>query len=351
MIHRRTIFSVTVGWLASCGVMGGEELERPIRVGMIGLDTSHVIAFTRHMNNPNATDARANVSIVAGFPSGSPDMPRSARRVDRFTQQLRDEMNVEIVDSIGELLEKVDAVLLTSVDGRPHLQQITPVLEARKPVFVGKPVAGCLADVIRIYRLAERHRVPIFAASSRRFNARILETADPNRVGEVVGCDTFSQVYAGRPAHTEIWFTGTHGVEVLYRILGGGCKAVACVESERAYVVTGIWDDGRMGVWRGIRTAHPDSGKGGYGVTVFGTEDIGASGLLPQWICYEALTVALAEFFKTGRPPVSAEETRELYAFLEAAEESVRQGGRPIDVMETLRRADKAAQQDDLDEP
>ncbi len=351
MIHRLTILSATIGWLAWCGVAGGGESERLIRVGMIGLDTSHVIAFTRYMNDPNATDARANVSIVAGFPGGSPDMPRSAGRVERFTQQLRDEMGVEIVDSIGELLKKVDAVLLTSVDGRPHLQQITPVLEARKPVFLDKPVAGCLTDVIRIYRLAEQYNVPIFASSSRRFNARILETVDPSRVGEVVGCDTFSQVYAGRPAHTEIWFTGMHGVEVLYRILGRGCKLVACVKSERAYVATGIWDDGRAGVWRAIRTTHPDSGKGGYGVTVFGTEDIAASGLLPQWICYEPLMVAVAEFFKTGQPPVSVEETLELYAFLEAAEESLRHGGKPIDISETLRRAGKAAQQTDLDEP
>ena len=315
-----------------------EETGTLIRAGMIGLDTSHVIAFTKYMNKPGVTDARSDVQIVAGVPAGSPDMPRSANRIGGYVKQLRNELGVEIVGSIDELVEKVDAVLLTSVDGRPHLEQIKPVLEAGKAVFLDKPAAADLVDVVEIYRLAKEHNVPIFSSSCRRFNPRVIEACSPSRVGEVVGYDVFSQAYGARH-HSEIWFTGMHGVEMLYRILGRGCESVTCMETDRTYMVAGSWDDSRIGTWRAIRTSNRASGKGGYGVTVFGTQGVSASGLLPQYIDYEPLVVAIAEFFKTGRQPVAPQETIELYAFLKAAEQSRRQAGRPVFVADVLESA------------
>src|SRR5687768_4482324 len=95
--------------------------EAPLRSGMIGLDTSHVPAFTRLFNNPKATGDISGIRIVAGYPGGT-DIPASRDRVKGFTEQLR-KMDVEIVDTIPKLLEKVDVVLLESVDGRIHLQE------------------------------------------------------------------------------------------------------------------------------------------------------------------------------------------------------------------------------------
>ena len=127
----------------------GEDAPKPLRAGIIGLDTSHVVAFTKVLNDPDAKGDLAGVRVVAAYPGGSPDIPASRDRVEGFTSQLRDEFKVEIVDSIDALLEKVDVVLLESVDGRPHLEQVEPVLKARKPVFIDKPVAGSLADAVR----------------------------------------------------------------------------------------------------------------------------------------------------------------------------------------------------------
>ena len=106
--------------------------EKVIRLGMIGLDTSHVIAFTSYINNPkNETGCR----VVAGFPGGSPDFPASADRVEKFTEQLREKHGLEIVDSIEKLCEKVDGILLESVDGLPQLAKARPVIAARKSLF------------------------------------------------------------------------------------------------------------------------------------------------------------------------------------------------------------------------
>ena len=114
------VLFLAIAVVSSPGVGRADEEEKVIRLGMIGLDTSHVIAFTSYLNNPkNKTGCR----VVAGYPGGSPDFPASANRVDKFTEQLREKYGLEIVDSIEELCKKVDGILLESVDGRPHLKQ------------------------------------------------------------------------------------------------------------------------------------------------------------------------------------------------------------------------------------
>ncbi|MBC8217715.1 MAG: Gfo/Idh/MocA family oxidoreductase, partial [Planctomycetes bacterium] len=152
---------------------------------MIGLDTSHVIAFTSAINKKTSEHG---CKVVAGYSGGSPDIDSSRNRVKGYTEQLRDKYGLEIVDSIEELCEKVDGVLLESVDGRPHLKQARPVIEAGIPLFIDKPMAGNLADVIEIFRLAKENKVPCWSSSSLRFSPGVVDArSDPN-IGGVLGC-------------------------------------------------------------------------------------------------------------------------------------------------------------------
>src|SRR5262245_46434551 len=116
--------------------------DHVIRLGMIGLDTSHVIAFTKALNDPNNPEHVAGARVVAAFKGSSPDIESSVDRIEGFTAELREKWNVEIVNDIPTLCKKVDAVLLESVDGRPHLEQVRPVFAAGKPVFIDKPLAA-----------------------------------------------------------------------------------------------------------------------------------------------------------------------------------------------------------------
>src|SRR5215472_13049271 len=118
------------------------DANGPIKVGIIGLDTSHVIAFTENLNDPSNKDHVPGLRVVAAYKGGSPDVESSWSRVDKFTAELRDKWKIEIVNDIPTLCSKVDAVLLESVDGRSHLEQVKPVFAARKPVFIDKPMAG-----------------------------------------------------------------------------------------------------------------------------------------------------------------------------------------------------------------
>ncbi len=300
-----------------------------IRVGIIGLDTSHVIAFTGVLNRETNSGDLAGVRVVAAFPGGSPDIPASADRVEGFTKELK-EQGIEIVDSIDALLGKTDAILLESVDGRPHLAQAQAVIAAKKPLFIDKPIAGSLADAIEILRLAKANNVPCFSSSSLRFSPGIVAMKNNDQLGKVLGCAAYGPCSL-EPHHPDLFWYGIHGVETLFTIMGTGCKSVTRVHNEGIDYVTGVWADGRVGTFRGIR-----HGKADYGALVFGEKGILPSG---GYGGYEPLVVEIARFFKTGKAPVSEAETLEIFAFMEAADESKRQHGAVVTLESVIKSA------------
>ncbi len=301
--------------------------EKVFRIGMIGLDTSHVIAFTKLINNP---EKNYGCKVVAGYPGGSQDVESSYTRLERFTTQLRDELGVEIVDTIEELCQKVDGVLLESVDGRPHLEQVRPVIAAKKPVFIDKPMAGNLADVIEIFRLARENNVPCWSSSSLRYSPGVIGMRENSEVGNVLGCDVFGPCSL-EEHHPDLYWYGVHGVEMLFTVMGTGCETVRRVQTEDGEFVVGLWKGGRIGTFRGLR-----GGKSGYGATVFGTKSIAQRGRSGG---YEPLVDEVIKFFKTGKAPVPPEETTEIFAFMSAADESKARGGAAVSLALLIEKA------------
>src|SRR5262249_39701522 len=151
-----------------------------------------------------------------------------------------------------DLLPKVDVILLESVDGRPHLKQVIPVFKAHKPVFIDKPVAGSLADALRIFQLAKEHNVPCFSSSSLRFSPDIQRMKANAKVGGIIGCDAYGPCSL-EEHHPDLFWYGIHTVEMLYTLMGTGCKSVVRVHTKDTDLVTGTWDGGRIGTFRGIR--------------------------------------------------------------------------------------------------
>ena len=309
------------------------EAEEPLRVGIIGLDTSHVVEFTKVLNDTSSPDHVPGARVVAAYKGGSPDVEASASRIERFTAQLRDQLKVEIVPAIPALCSKVDAVLLESVDGRVHLEQVKPVLAAKKRVFIDKPLAASLGDARELARLAEQAGVPWFSASSLRFDPDIRSLRDNPQVGEILGCDAYGPSPT-EPHHPDLFWYGIHGVEILFTLMGTGCESVTRVHTPEADLVVGKWRGGRLGTFRGIR-----AGKAGYGATVFGNNGIRASH--PERTGYRPLLEEIVKFFKTGVPPVSPAETLEIFAFMQAAELSKTRNSQEIPFSEVIHSNDK----------
>ena len=118
---------------------------------------------------------------------------------------------------------------------------------------------------------------------------------------------------------------------MLYTIMGTGCETVARTHTDGTDVAVGVWKGGRVGIFRGIR-----EGKEDYGATVFGKAGIVEVGHNDG---YRPLVVEIVKFFKTRQPPVDVRETIEMMTFMEAADESRRQGGKPVALAEVLAKA------------
>jgi WD40 repeat protein/predicted dehydrogenase len=299
-----------------------------VRVGIIGLDTSHCGAFTQVLNDPKAASDVAGFRVVAAYPRGSADIPSSTERIPEYTKDFR-KRGVEIVDSISALLPKVDVVLLETNDGRPHLEQALAVMKAGKPLFIDKPIAASLADAIAIFELARKYHVPVFSSSSLRFGKATLEARN-GKIGTVQTCETTSPCHLEK-THPDLFWYGIHGIESLFTVMGTGCKSVRrTVSTPTDDVVVGQWEGGRVGTFHGTRS------KAGYGGKATGTKGSMAVGAYDG---YRPLVVAIVQFFRTGVAPVKEEETLEIYAFMEAADESKRQHGAEVTLASMMAKA------------
>ena len=313
---------------AFAGAIPGEEIE----VGVIGLSV-HSAAYTEIINSGASSPEFSGCRVVAIFhPKGNPDVEFSEKQLQSFTETIKGQ-GVEFVSSIKKLLKKVDAVMLLTNDGRPHLKEIMPVLKAGKPVYVDKPLAASLSDVLAIFKVSKKYNVPMFSCSPLRYVKEAQDIREGKIVGKVLGANTFGPAPLQK-SHVDLFWDGIHAVESLYTVLGGtGCKTVSRTTADDADVVVGTWEDGRIGVFRGIR-----KGRSGFGGTAFGDKGIASIGAFNG---YRPLVVAIVAFFRSGIVPVSDEETIEIYAFMEAADESKRLGGIPVNLSEVLLRAKK----------
>ena len=329
---------LTLASLLGVSLMIGNVIAQDaevMRLGIIGLDTSHVPAFTKEFHrDPVADSALAGFRVVAAYPHGSADIESSASRIPKYTAEMR-EMGVEITESIEVLLTKVDAVLLETNDGRLHLEQALKVFQAGTPVFIDKPTGSRLAEVLAIYEAAKYYDVPCFSSSSLRFSPGAQEVRE-GKFGNVLGCDAYSPC-ALEPTHVDLYWYGIHGVESLFTCMGVGCAQVTHQSTDDSELAVGIWSGGRIGSFRGIR-----EGSGGYGGSVFGDRGIGAIG---PYGGYRPLVIEIAKFFRTHRPPVDAEETIQIYAFMQAAQLSKERGGVPVSIAEVMEIAGKEAKE------
>ncbi len=299
---------------------------KDLRIGIIGLDTSHVVAFTKILNDPKATGPLSSAKVTAAFRGGSLDIPSSADRLDKFTETLTKQYGVQLYPTIAELCKNVDAVMLESVDGRPHLRQAIPVIEAGKPLFIDKPMAGSLADAILIFDLAKKKGVPVFSSSSLRYS-KTSQAARNGALGEITHAEVHSPCSL-EVHHPDLFWYGVHGCESLFTVMGAGCESVVRrTTADGKIEVVGTWKGGRTGIFR--------EGKG-YGGKAKGTKGEGEVG---KYDGYAPLVVEAVKMFRTGKVPVDSQETIELFAFMAAADESKRREGKPVKISEMIRQA------------
>lgn len=286
-----------------------------LKIGIIGLDTSHVPAFTSLLNDTDVPFHVPGGKVTAAFPGGSPDFEKSAGRVDGFTATLRDQWGVRILDTPAAVAQECDAILLTSADGRVHRAQFEAIAPFGKPVFVDKPFATTLTDAERIVEVANRHSVPLMTCSSLRYYPNLQEALAST--SPLTGFDAFGPMSL-EPTQPGLFWYGIHTVEMLYAAFGRGCAELNAVTTEQYEFVTARWQDGRIGTVRGNRDGNTTFGALLHTPTASRHVDASA-GSKPG---YAGLLEAVLPFFRTGHSPVSIEDSLEIVAFIEAANRS-----------------------------
>jgi Oxidoreductase family, NAD-binding Rossmann fold len=290
-----------------------------LRLGIVGTDTSHVIAFTKILNDASQPDHVPGARVVAAYKGGSKDIKESYERVDKFAEELKTKWKVEFSADIASMCRKVDAVLIESVDARSHLEQAKVVIAAGKPMFIDKPLASTLEDARQIAKLAKDAGVPWFSSSSLRFG----EIGTTMKYPDTLGVTTWGPGPIEEHHHLELAWYAIHPIEMLYTLMGMGCEEVTRTYTDGADVVVGRWRGGRIGSVRALRP------YGGYGAVVFRAKSVMQSN--PKASAgYRPLVVEIVKFFETKQPPVSNEETMEIFEFLDAAQRSKEAGGAPM---------------------
>jgi hypothetical protein len=303
------------------------------KIGIIGLDTSHSIEFTKMLNDPNSNSSFKEFRVVAAYPNGSRTIKSSYERIPKYIETVK-AYEVEIVGSIAELLQKVDYVMLETNDGTMHLEQAVEVLKAGKTMFIDKPIAANLPDAIAIFTLAKKYNVPIYSSSSMRYTNEIQELAS-GKHGKILGVDSYGPAFK-EPSHPDFSWYGIHAVEALYTVMGTGCDKVSRTSADSSDVVVGLWKDGRIGSFRGNV-----AGKyafGGVAFTYQGAFQLGNN------VPYDALLKNILTFFKTKTSPISEVETLEIFTFMAASNESKKLGGIPVSMQKTFVKAQQEAQ-------
>jgi len=295
-----------------------------MKIGMIGLDTSHCPAFVKLLNDAANEFHVPGAKVVKAFPGGSKSFSSSHSRVGQFTEELK-ALGIQICDSIEATAQDMDAFFLESVDGTQHLEQFKILAQFGKPVFIDKPLACSYADAKAIAEVAREKNIPVMSASAIRYAKGIDGLIEADET--VQACEAFGPM-ALLPDYRDYFWYGIHSAEVLYAMMGRGCKTVQTFNTEKIDVIVGLWENGRIGTLKGSRV-----GANNFGCTVT-TSKINKAGLASGEVPYYAMMLKkVIPFFQTGKSPLAIEESLEVIAFLEAASQSLANGGKPVNIM------------------
>jgi predicted dehydrogenase len=287
-----------------------------LKLGILDFDTSHCVEFTRRLNHIGDDKEQfvEGAKVVIGCAGESKLAPD---RIEGYAKQMK-EYGVALVDNPADMIGKVDGMLIEAVDGTVHAARARPFLEAGVPCFIDKPFTCSSADAKRLADLAAKKKVPIFSSSALRYAPELVEyLADPKH-GNRAGCVTYGPASLSPlpERNAGLFHYGVHAVEMLYALMGPGCKRVTCTSEKGVDVATGRWSDGRVATVRGTRT--PASG---FGFTAFAEKGVKAVEVGTKFI-YRELLKKVVEAFTTGTAPLDIAETIEIVAFIEAANRS-----------------------------
>ncbi|MDR6551720.1 Gfo/Idh/MocA family oxidoreductase [Paenibacillus qinlingensis] len=290
--------------------------ERRMKIGLIGLDTGHVVSTASLFHSAGQEWHVPGAQVTVACADTNPDF-FNYHRTAAYTKTLQENYGVQIVDTLEEVARECDVIFLSSIDARAHHRQFLEIAEFRKPVVVEKPLALLYEDAVHMVEIAEANAVPLFCCSSLRYAEAFVRGIQDETGGRILGADVSGPLPIEPQLPGMFWY-GVHVTELLFASLGTGCKRVNATMNELHEVIVGEWEDGRIGSVRGNRY-----GNSLYSAVLFREQRA-------QWIDvrshprpdFSNFLEKVIDMVRSGKSPVSPEEMLSVIRFMEASNES-----------------------------
>ena len=199
-----------------------------MKLGMIDMDTSHPRSWL-----PVIREMGHDVTCVF---DGGTIYPEG------YAREFAQENGIETVcESPGQMIGKVDAVIIHSSDWDLHVERARPFVEADVPVLIDKPIIGSVADAQTLLEWSAKGHV-ITGGSCLRFvyetqeiiNRPVEERGDIHAAFCGCGVDEFNY--------------GIHAYAMMSGIMGPDVLSVRHISTHVQHQYKLTWGDGRRGI-------------------------------------------------------------------------------------------------------
>lgn len=290
-------------------------MAQDIRVGIIGLDTSHAIEFPRRMQAPDLDAAMKVPGLRAATCLRFATPFQNEEQLDGRQKQL-EQWGVKVTRTFEEAVKGVDALMLEINDPAFHLEYFERCAGLGLPIFLDKPMADTIASGRKIADLARKHGTRVFSSSSLRFVQALEEAC--TAVPKPVMASVYGPLGKAPAGSSVVWY-GVHAFEMLQRALGRGAAAVLAKRDALGAAVVVRYPDARRGLVELTENSYLYGG-------CLRALDKAAPFVVNLDRAYTEELVKVAAFFRGGPAPVAMEDTLEVMAMLDASERSYQSG-------------------------
>ncbi|MGZ9587154.1 Gfo/Idh/MocA family protein [Paenibacillus marinisediminis] len=290
-----------------------------MKLGIVGLDTSHSVAFTELLNNPSNPNHIPGGQIVIASPGISSSIPVSSTRAEGYMRTLQDDYGIPITESLEQVAHESDAILLTSADGELHEAQLQKLAPYGKPIYIDKPFALSVDVAARMIHTANQYHIPLMSSSALRYTDVLVEALNSS-TDPIDSVDVYGPIPSMDGVPGWFWY-GIHSVELMHAVMGAGCSTVQATPTPDGAHVLIRWEDGRCASIRGLLNGSS------FGAVIhrhMASQQVDISTMRKPF--YASLLEQVVTMFQTGQTPLPVSHTLEVIGCLEAIHESLRTG-------------------------
>ncbi len=284
------------------------------KLGIIGSDNSHAIAFSRLANIEEGHNGLrvedARVTHIYGT-----DPERTAEVAEKGQIP-------HIVDAPEAMLGQVDGVACVWRHGSKHLEYALPFIEAGVPTFVDKPLAGNIADATRLVDAAESAGIGFTSFSTLRVSQATLELiAELKKSAGPLACGVVSSPADPESQYDGIFFYGIHAADMMNAVWDCGCRSVCATSHEQKVVAICKFDGGAVVT---LNLPHHDKAKCPFHILAIGKDGWSQREIDSATAYYHGMQIFI-EAMKTGKWPLSREQILEPIKVLTALDLSLKE--------------------------